>query len=135
MMILHALPHPITINPYMAPSLNQDPRFSMDRHRLCEIGLIATIFIVVALTKTLSRIAGGIFVAAFAVYLVSIGYGIYKGELDIPEDSDGDSSDDEGSVDGDNEEAQHDHIPAEYHRFSPTMPAGSIPHTVQSMDS
>ncbi|KAH9203866.1 hypothetical protein DL95DRAFT_499940 [Leptodontidium sp. 2 PMI_412] len=81
--------------------------------------LFTTIFTVVALTRNLGRIAGGIFIAAFAVYLVSIGYGIYRGVLDAPEDSDNDDSDDDGSSDSNNEEAPRDHIPAE---TSPLLP-------------
>ncbi|KAH6664158.1 Sodium/calcium exchanger protein-domain-containing protein [Halenospora varia] len=81
--------------------------------------LVTTIFTVVALTKSLGRVAGGIFIAAFAVYLVSIGYGIYRGVLDAPEDSDSDDSDDDRSSDGNNEDAQRDHIPAE---ISPLLP-------------
>lgn len=52
-----------------------------------------------ALTKSLGRTTGSLFIAAFAVYLLSIGYGIYRGVLDAPEDSDSDS-DSNGSDDG-----------------------------------
>lgn len=85
--------------------------------------LITTVFTLVALTTGLGRVAGGLFIAAFAVYLVSIGYGIYKGVLDAPErlDSDSDSdSDDEGSH-GSDSESQH--LPAE---SSPLLPNGAI---------
>ena len=88
--------------------------------------LVTTIFTLVALTTGLGRVAGGLFIAAFAVYLVSIGYGIYRGVLDAPErldsdsDSDSDSDDDEqGSHDSDSE-AQH--LPAE---TSPLLPDGA----------
>lgn len=78
--------------------------------------LVTTIFTAVALTKNLGRTVGGIFIAAFAVYLVSIGYSIYRGVLDAPEDSD---SDDDRSVDGNDEEAPRDHIAEE---TSPLLP-------------
>lgn len=80
---------------------------------------VTTIFIVVALTKNLGRIAGGLFIAAFAVYLALVGYGIYRGVLDAPEDSDDDDSDDDRSIDGNNEEAPRDHIVEE---ISPLLP-------------
>ncbi|KFY41244.1 hypothetical protein V494_03117 [Pseudogymnoascus sp. VKM F-4513 (FW-928)] len=85
--------------------------------------LITTIFTVVALTTGLGRVVGWLFIAAFAVYLVSISYGIYKGVLDDPELSDSDSdsdSDDDGGVHGIDSEAQH--LPAEN---SPLLPNGA----------
>ena len=89
--------------------------------------LVTTIFTVVALTKSLGRIAGGIFIAAFAVYLLSIGYGIYRGVLDAPEDSDSDDSDDNRSDDYDTEEAQHDHLPAQTSPLFPNKASGEQP--------
>ena len=75
--------------------------------------LITTVFTVVALTTGLGKVVGGLFIAAFAVYLVSIGYGIYRGVLDAPErlDSDSDSDDDDEGGDGSDSEAQR--LPAE----------------------
>lgn len=87
--------------------------------------LITTIFTLVALTTGLSRVVGGLFIAAFAVYLVSIGFAIYRGVLDAPErldsdsDSDSDSDDDEDSH-GSDSETQH--LPAE---TSPLIPNGA----------
>ncbi|KFY45046.1 hypothetical protein V494_01175 [Pseudogymnoascus sp. VKM F-4513 (FW-928)] len=83
--------------------------------------LVTTIFTLVALMTGLGRVAGGLFIAAFAVYLVSIGYGIYRGVLDAPErlDSDSDSDDERGSHDSDSG-AQH--LPAE---SSPLLPDGA----------
>lgn len=53
-----------------------------------------------ALTKSLGRTTGSLFIAAFVVYLLSVGYGIYRGVLNAPEDSDSDSDDgDNGSND------------------------------------
>ncbi|OBT69290.1 hypothetical protein VE03_01954 [Pseudogymnoascus sp. 23342-1-I1] len=74
--------------------------------------LITTVFTLVALTTGLGRVVGAVFIAAFGVYLVSIGYGIYRGVLDAPErldsDSDSDSdSDDEGGNQSSDPEAQH----------------------------
>lgn len=89
--------------------------------------LVTTIFTVVALTKNLGRIAGGIFISAFAVYLVSIGYGIYRGVLDAPEDSDNNNSDDDRSIDGNNEEAPRDHIAAEISPLLPNKTSGEHP--------
>ncbi|OBT53055.1 hypothetical protein VE04_07546 [Pseudogymnoascus sp. 24MN13] len=69
--------------------------------------LITTVFTVVALTTGLGKVVGGLFIAAFAVYLVSIGYGIYRGVLNAPErldsDSESDSDDDEGNNGSDSE--------------------------------
>jgi len=82
--------------------------------------LITTVFTVVALTTGLGKVVGGLFIAAFAVYLVSIGYGIYNGVLDALEDSDSSESDDDGGSDGIGSEAQH--LPAE---ISPLLPNGA----------
>lgn len=84
--------------------------------------LITTSFTVVALTKNLGRVAGGLFIGAFAIYLASIGYGIYNGVLDAPEGSDSDDSDDSDddvSSEGYDTEAGHDDPPAE---VSPLLP-------------
>jgi len=75
--------------------------------------LVTSNFTVVALTKNLGRLAGGIFIGVFGLYLVSVGYVIYKGVLSAPEDSDSDDSDDDGSSEGNGAEVQHDHPPAE----------------------
>jgi Ca2+/Na+ antiporter len=88
--------------------------------------LVTSSFTLVALTTGLGRVAGGLFIAAFAVYLVSIGYGIYRGVLDAPErlDSDRDSdSDDDGSTHGSDAEAQH--LPAETSLLLPNRASGA----------
>ncbi|RMZ73163.1 Sodium calcium exchanger membrane region [Pyrenophora seminiperda CCB06] len=69
--------------------------------------LVTTIFVVVALTASVGRVAGAIFIAAFGMYIVSIGYGIYKGVLDAPEDSDDDDSDSGRSSDYDDDDGEH----------------------------
>ena len=75
--------------------------------------LVTSNFTVVALTKNLGRLAGGIFVGVFGLYLVSVGYVVYKGILSAPEASDSDDSDDGGSSEGNGAEVLHDHPPAE----------------------
>lgn len=47
--------------------------------------------------KTLWTAFGAVLIADFAIYIVSIGWAISKGNLTAPEDSDSDSSDDESS--------------------------------------
>lgn len=84
--------------------------------------LITTGFTVVALTKSIGRVAGGIFIAVFAIYLASVGYAIYKGVLDRPEDSDSDDSDDSDddmSTESHDPEALHGHPPTD---VSPLLP-------------
>lgn len=53
-----------------------------------------------ALANLLGKAVGGILVASFGIYLVSIGWGIFKGTLTAAElsDSDDDGSDDESDV-------------------------------------
>jgi Ca2+/Na+ antiporter len=47
-----------------------------------------------------TKVMGGILVAAFAIYVVGVGWSIYRGILDAPEDSDADSdSDSDGNSD------------------------------------
>lgn len=79
--------------------------------------LITTIFTIVALTTCLGRVVGGLFIAAFAVYLVSIGYAIYRGVVEAPERLDSDSDSDSDDSDSD---AQHP--PSE---TSPLIPNGA----------
>jgi len=67
----------------------------------------------------MGRIAGDVFIGAFAIYLVSIGYVTYKGVLGAPEGSESDNSDDDGRSEGYETEAQHDHLPTE---TSPLLP-------------
>ncbi|KAF4987870.1 hypothetical protein FGRMN_10110 [Fusarium graminum] len=46
--------------------------------------------------RTIWLVCGSVLIALFAVYLISIGWAISRGSLVAPEDSDDDSSDDEG---------------------------------------
>lgn len=89
--------------------------------------LITTSFTVVALSKNMGRVAGGAFISAFAIYLVSIGYMIYKGVLDAPKGSDSDDSDDDGSSEDHDAEAQHDNAPAETSPLLPNDAGGEPP--------
>lgn len=93
--------------------------------------LVTTSFTAVALTKNLGRVAGGIFIGAFGIYLVSIGHAIYKGVLDAPEDSDSDDSDDsdddDGSREGHDTEARHDLLPSESSPLLPNDASGERP--------
>jgi Ca2+/Na+ antiporter len=61
--------------------------------------VVSSAFTVVAGTRSLGRVVGVICIAVFAVYLVSIGYVIYKGFLSAPEDSDSDSDSNSDSED------------------------------------
>jgi Ca2+/Na+ antiporter len=87
--------------------------------------LVTTMFTIVGLTKSLGWAAGCIFIGAFAIYLASVAYAIYKGVLDRPEDSESDDSDDSddsgGDVSGDSydTEAGHQHPPTD---ISPLLP-------------
>ena len=91
---------------------------------------ITSSFILIALTKSLGRLAGGIFIGVFALYLVSVGYVIYKGMLSAPEDSYSDDSDDEGSIEGNGVEVQHENPPAD---ITPLFLVESVLHTVAKL--
>lgn len=75
--------------------------------------LVTTAFAVIALTKNMNRIMGGIFIGVFAIYLVSVAYVIYKGVLVAPEGSDSDDSDHDTSSEGHDPEAQPEYSPTE----------------------
>jgi Ca2+/Na+ antiporter len=59
--------------------------------------LITTAFTIITLTDQLGRAAGIFFIVTFAVYTLSIVYGIYKGVLDVPEDEESQSDEDDES--------------------------------------
>ncbi|KAJ5621785.1 hypothetical protein N7528_006568 [Penicillium herquei] len=61
---------------------------------------ITTLFVALALADLLNRATGILLIAAFVIYLLSIGYAIYKGVTAAPEMSDSDSDSDS---DGDEE--------------------------------
>lgn len=68
--------------------------------------LLTTVVVALAFFGRLGKVAGGVFVGVFALYVVSVGVAIYKGVLDAPEGSEDESSDDERSdPDSDAEDA------------------------------
>lgn len=58
---------------------------------------ITTLFVVLAHFRQLNKVTGGIFIAIFAVYIISIGIAILRGIAQAPELSDSDS-DDESAI-------------------------------------
>lgn len=60
--------------------------------------LLTTVFVLLAYFRQLSKTAGGILIAVFALYVSSIAFAIYRGVLDAPEGSD-DGSESETSDD------------------------------------
>ncbi len=71
--------------------------------------LLTTVFVALAFFKQLGKIAGGIFVFVFAIYVASIGFAIYRGLLDAPEGSDDESG--YGSSDDEADEESNTHQP------------------------
>ncbi|KAJ5151792.1 hypothetical protein N7492_010087 [Penicillium capsulatum] len=71
--------------------------------------LVTTLFVVLAFFNQLNRIVGGVLIAIFALYVVSIIYAIYKGVASPPELSDSDS--DRGYSDSDDGES-NEHTPS-----------------------
>ncbi|CAI7679007.1 unnamed protein product [Penicillium pancosmium] len=62
--------------------------------------LVTTLFVVLAFFNLLNRIVGGVLIAIFALYVVSIIYAIYKGVASPPELSDSDSDREYSDSDG-----------------------------------
>lgn len=60
---------------------------------------ITTIFIILAYFQQLNRITGGLLIALFALYLISIGFAIYRGISEPPQLSDSESDSDDESID------------------------------------
>ncbi|CEJ59000.1 hypothetical protein PMG11_07638 [Penicillium brasilianum] len=52
---------------------------------------ITTLFVVLAFFNQLNEVTGGLLIAGFAIYILSIGYAIYKGVTEAPQLSDSDS--------------------------------------------
>ncbi|MCJ1286779.1 hypothetical protein MMC26_006125 [Xylographa opegraphella] len=66
--------------------------------------LFTVIFVLVlAFFKSIGKAAGGLLVTLFGIYIVSIGYYIYKGVMAAPEDDDDDSDDDDDNDDDDSD--------------------------------
>lgn len=61
-----------------------------------------------AFSTSLGRIGGGILVATFVVYVISIAYCIYKGMVAAPEDDDDDSDDSDSDSDSDTSDDDDD---------------------------
>ena len=55
---------------------------------------VTTLFVVLAFFDQLNQVTGGILITIFALYIVSIGYAIYKGVTEPPQMSESDSEDD-----------------------------------------
>jgi Ca2+/Na+ antiporter len=58
------------------------------------LALTSTFVVFLVLFRSFGRIGGGILVAAFVIYVISIGYCIYKGMVSPPEDDDDDDDSD-----------------------------------------
>ncbi|KAJ6015995.1 hypothetical protein N7540_010586 [Penicillium herquei] len=71
---------------------------------------ITTVFVALALADQLNRLTGILLIAAFVIYLFSIGYAIYKGVTAAPELSDSDSDSDS---DGDEEASNDERLPGQ----------------------
>jgi Ca2+/Na+ antiporter len=67
--------------------------------------LLTTAFVACAYFGKLGKVAGGVMIAVFTVYLVSIAYAIYRGVVLPSEASDDDNSDDESCDQDDENEA------------------------------
>lgn len=74
---------------------------------------LTTIFAALALFGHLNRAVGGTLIALFVLYLFSIGYAIYRGVLDAPDDPDEDDEDDEDPLTNDEEQAVLEQVPTE----------------------
>lgn len=59
---------------------------------------LTTVFTAVGLVRQLGRAVGGILIATFVVYVLSIGYAIYQGIVEPPVESDSESEDDDDST-------------------------------------
>jgi Ca2+/Na+ antiporter len=67
---------------------------------------VTTLFVVFLAVPNAVKFAGPILLAIFVIYVLSIGYGIYKGAISAPEDSDSDSdsdSDDDDDIEADSD--------------------------------
>jgi Ca2+/Na+ antiporter len=72
---------------------------------------LTTVFAALALFGHLDRVIGGALVIVFVAYLFSIGYAIYRGVLDAPEDPD--DEEDEEPIGNDEERALPNQVPTE----------------------
>jgi Ca2+/Na+ antiporter len=72
---------------------------------------LTTVFTALALFGTLDRVIGGSLITLFVVYLFSIGYAIYIGVLNAPNEPDYDCN--ENMINNDEEHAVPEHVPTE----------------------
>ncbi|KAJ5823616.1 hypothetical protein N7447_005956 [Penicillium robsamsonii] len=59
---------------------------------------VTTLFVVLAYFQQLNRVTGGLLIALFALYIISIGYAIYRGISEPPQLSDSESDDESTNV-------------------------------------
>ena len=109
------------------------------------LALTSAFVVFFVLFRWLGRIAGGILVAAFVVYVISIAYCIYKGMVSPPEDDDDDSDSDSDSSDDDDDDEEkglgrsssstvRDEVPADHQLLASTddkMPLKSLLQKIQ----
>ncbi|KAL3462026.1 Sodium/calcium exchanger protein-domain-containing protein [Aspergillus heterothallicus] len=60
---------------------------------------VTTLFVVLAFFNQLNRITGGVFIAIFVLYIISIGYAVCNNIVEPPQLSDSDTDDDISAVD------------------------------------
>jgi Ca2+/Na+ antiporter len=75
------------------------------------LGITTLVAVFLAFYNTVKDIIGPLLIFAFVVYVLSIGYGIYRGVMSAPEDSDSDSesgSDSDSSSDSDSDADESD---------------------------
>ncbi|KAJ5184909.1 Sodium/calcium exchanger membrane region [Penicillium cf. griseofulvum] len=59
---------------------------------------VTTLFVILAYFEQLNRVTGGLLIALFALYIISIGYAIYRGISELPQLSDSESDDESTDV-------------------------------------
>ena len=59
---------------------------------------VTTLFVILAYFQQLNRVTGGLLIALFALYIISIGYAIYRGISEPPQLSDCESDDESTNV-------------------------------------
>ena len=97
--------------------------------------LLTTVFVALASFKQLGRVAGGIFIFVFAIYISSIAFAIYRGVLDAPEGSDDESGYDSSDSETDDESSTRPPHPTESSaliadQHTPTPTRRHAPHSL-----
>ncbi|KAF3904769.1 hypothetical protein ABW20_dc0102546 [Dactylellina cionopaga] len=92
---------------------SRDETIYFDRSSKIYVGLLSIIttvfcFFLAVFRVEFGRVGGIIFCIAFFVYVASIGYGIYRGVVDPPEDSDSDSDSSDSDSDSSDDESDND---------------------------